>query len=637
MSIHYCLHYVHEYTYPLFWGCIIVSIGEILLHKPCNMKQNIRSGLFIFLGFMHAFTASAQVTATVVKDIRPGGVGSEPKFLALYNNAIYFSAVDGVHGRELWKSDGTEAGTVMVKDIRPGSGGSDPEWLAVSNGVLYFSANDGVNGGELWRSDGTEAGTVMVTDLTPNNNTYPFQLTDVNGVLFFVISNSNPVVANRGLWKSDGTAAGTVKVAGTYNNAVGSGFITPTELVNVNGALFFIGQWPSLPFSTTLWKSDGTGAGTVMVSTNTTRFPYGIQPAYLAALNNEVYFAADIDTEGGGALWKSDGTEAGTVVVRDMDINSTGGGVQHLTNISNTLYFSGFPGASANAELWKSDGTTAGTMFVKDINPGSSGSNSSNFTDHAGMVYFVANTADHGSEIWVTDGTETGTVLVADLYPEAGSTFPNVSIGGRVLIALNGNLYFRGVLDNGLGEELYKLNETILPVVWETMNIDCKNGLPQLHWKTATEINTSDFIVQASADAMNWINRDTVAAAGNSHTSVAYGYTENHTRGNYRYYRVMQRDIDGKSTYSKVLSINCGSAATRLSIFPNPANNTITLAGMENRDISRVEIFDMTGRSVMTSANKHATVDISALSKGLYILKLVKNDADIVSWKFIKQ
>lgn len=623
--------------YPPFWGCIILTFGEILLNKPYIMQQNLRCGIFIFFSLAHAFTALSQVTATVVKDIWPGGVGSEPKFLALYNNAIYFSAVDGMHGRELWKSDGTEAGTVMVKDIRPGSAGSEPEWLAVSNGVLYFSANDGVNGGELWRSDGTEAGTVMVTDLTPNNNTYPFQLTDVNGELFFAISNSNPVVANRGLWKSNGIAAGTVKVAGTYNNTVGSGFITPTDLTNVNGTLFFTGQWPSLPFSTTLWQSDGTEAGTVMVSTNTTRFPYGIQPAYPAALNNEVYFAADIDTEGGGALWKSDGTEAGTMVVKDMDINSTSGGVQHLTNINNTLYFSGFPGASANAELWKSDGTAAGTMLVKDINPGSSGSNSSNFTDHAGMAYFVANTADYGSEIWVTDGTETGTVLVADLYPEAGSTFPNVSIGGRVLIALNGSLYFRGVLDNGLGEELYKLNETILPVRWDELSSDCMAGSPRLNWKTATEINTKDFIVQASADAANWHNRDTVAAAGNSSTTRSYQYIENGPKNNYRYFRIVQRDIDGRSAYSRVLNINCGSAATRLSVMPNPANNTITLTGMENRDISRIEIFDMTGRSVMISANKNATVDISALSKGLYIVKLVKKDAGIVSRKFIKQ
>lgn len=374
-----------------------------------------------------------------------------------------------------------------------------------------------------------------------------------------------------------------------------------------------------------------------MVSTNTARFPFGIQPAYLAALNNEVYFAADIDTESGGALWKSDGTEGGTVVVKDMDVNSTGGGVQYLANIGNTLYFSGFPGASANSELWKSDGSAAGTIFVKDVNPGLSGSNSSNFTDHGGRVYFVANTADYGSEIWATDGTETGTALVADLYPEAGSTFPNVSTGGRVIIALNGNLYFRGFLDNGLGEELYKLNETTLPVRWEAVSSDCVAGSPRINWKTAIEINTKDFIVQASADAANWHNVDTIAAAGNSSTTRSYQYVDNSRKNNYRYFRIVQRDTDGRSSYSKVLNINCGSAATRLSVMPNPANNTITLTGIENRDISHIEILDIAGRMVLFSQTREATINIGTLGKGLYLLKLVKKNMEIVSRKFIKQ
>ncbi|HRP56696.1 ELWxxDGT repeat protein [Agriterribacter sp.] len=602
------------------------------------MQQSLRCGIFIFFFLVHAFTALSQVTATAVKDIRPGGAGSEPKFLASYNNAIYFSAVDGVHGRELWKSDGTEAGTVMVRDINPGSDGSFPEWLTVSNGYLYFSADNGTNGGELWRSDGTAAGTQMVQDINPGSgDSYPISLTDVNGELYFSVTTTSIPFASRGLWKTDGTAAGTGLVVSTYSNSVGFGYIMPDNLINANSTIFFRGDWPSLGGSSTLWKSDGTEGGTVMVSTNASRFPYGIQPSDLTAFNNEVYFAAKIEGEGGAGLWKSDGTEAGTVMVKDMDINSTDGGVQHLININNTLYFSGFPGASSNSELWKSDGTPGGTMFVKDINPGSLGSNSSNFTDHAGRVYFVANTSDHGYEIWATDGTGTGTALVADLYPEAGSTFPNVSTGGRVLIALNGNLYFRGVLDNGLGEELYKLNETILPVTWEELGSDCVAGSPRLNWKTATEINTNDFIVQASADAANWHNRDTIAAAGNSSTTRSYQYIENSPKNNYRYFRIVQRDTDGRSAYSKVLNTNCGSAATRLSVIPNPANNTITLTGIENRDISYMEIFDIAGRKVLLSQDKKVTIDIGTLSKGLYVLKLVQKDAAIISLKFIKR
>lgn len=600
------------------------------------MLQHLRCCILSFLFMMYCMVASSQTSATLVKDIGPEWQSGEPAFLTVYNNELYFRANDYTHGRELWKTDGTTAGTVMVKDIYPGSNGSDPEWLTVANGILFFSANDGSNGAELWRSDGTEAGTYMVRNISPgNDNTYPAHMVEANGLLYFTIGMDNPVVANRGLWKSDGTEAGTVKVAGTYSNEIGFGYVRPTNLVNVNGTLFFIGEWPSLPVQRTLWKSDGTEAGTVMVSTNVSRFPYGIGPSYLTPFNNEVYFAAKIDDEGGAGLWKSDGTDAGTVMVKDMDMSGVNGGVQHLTNINNTLYFGGFSGGS-NDELWKSDGTEAGTVFVKDINPGTFGSQPSSFVSHNGQVYFVANTAAYGGEIWKTDGTEAGTSLVADLYEGASSTFVYVP-GDKAIISLNNALYLVGYLDNDLSQELYKLNETTLPIVWEDIGIGCKENLPHLYWKTASEINTKDFIVQASSDAVDWINRETIAAAGNSNTSVGYQYSEHNIRGNYQYYRIMQRDLDGKSIYSKVLNINCGSPATRLNIFPNPANHTITLTGIESRDISYIEIFDITGRNVLLSQDKKATVDISILSKGWYILKLVKKDAAIMSRKFIKR
>ena len=98
----------------------------------------------------------------------------EPRTLATLTNVngtLFFSARSSANGRELWKSDGTAAGTQLVKDIRTGSGSgyysnsSSPSDLTAVGSTLYFSANDGTNGRELWKSDGTASGTQLVKDI----------------------------------------------------------------------------------------------------------------------------------------------------------------------------------------------------------------------------------------------------------------------------------------------------------------------------------------------------------------------------------------------------------------------------------------------------------------------------------------
>jgi ELWxxDGT repeat protein len=62
---------------------------------------------------------------------------------------LVFAADDGIGGAELWKSDGTPAGTVMVQDIAPGAANSNPAGLAVAGDLVFFGANSG-DGQELW-------------------------------------------------------------------------------------------------------------------------------------------------------------------------------------------------------------------------------------------------------------------------------------------------------------------------------------------------------------------------------------------------------------------------------------------------------------------------------------------------------
>jgi ELWxxDGT repeat protein len=158
-------------------------------------------------------TDGSAAGTVLVKDVNPGDDGDyydTPSAMIGVGGTLFFTADDGVTGRELWTSDGSEAGTVMVKDINPDVYNSDPDALVAVGDTLFFTARDGVNGRELWTSDGTGAGTALVKDINPGDAYYsPSQLTEVGGTLFFAADDGTHGLE---LWKSDGSEAGTTEV-----------------------------------------------------------------------------------------------------------------------------------------------------------------------------------------------------------------------------------------------------------------------------------------------------------------------------------------------------------------------------------------------------------------------------------------
>ena len=161
----------------------------------------------------------------IVKDIRPGSTGSGVAGLTLWKDHLYFTAYDGnqSHGYELWQSDGTENGTFILKDIYPGDSWQDSSWpkfFTAFNDKLYFQATDEENGTELWTTDGTENGTTLVVDIRPgtmgNGKGYgssPSSITVFNDYMYFSATNDT---VSKALWKSDGTANGTSLVKDIY-------------------------------------------------------------------------------------------------------------------------------------------------------------------------------------------------------------------------------------------------------------------------------------------------------------------------------------------------------------------------------------------------------------------------------------
>ena len=163
----------------------------------------------------------------LVKDINPGSGSSLPPIspqlgATLVNGIGFFLATDGMHGFELWKSNGTALGTVMVKDIRPGPAGSYPLYLTNVNGTLFFQANDGKHGAELWKSNGTAAGTTLVADIDPGSTgSGPKGLANINGTLFFF--------ANDGTHGFEPWVLGPVPGAGT-GSAIPAAILPPLRM-----------------------------------------------------------------------------------------------------------------------------------------------------------------------------------------------------------------------------------------------------------------------------------------------------------------------------------------------------------------------------------------------------------------------
>jgi ELWxxDGT repeat protein len=227
----------------------------------------------------------------LVKQISPEAVVTAA-LLTNLNGTLFFTANDGTHGSELWKSDGTTEGTVLVKDINPGGGtfgSSYPSRLIVVNQTLFFSATDGQHGRELWKSDGTEAGTVLVKDINPGSSLgFDRYVANVNGTLFFQGTDGTHGTE---LWKSDGTADGTVLVRDINP---GSSSSTPRYLINANGTVFFQANDGSTGIE--LWRSDGTESGTAVHDINPGSA--SSSPKNLATSNGTLYLLADDGTVG---------------------------------------------------------------------------------------------------------------------------------------------------------------------------------------------------------------------------------------------------------------------------------------------------------------------------------------------------
>jgi len=152
----------------------------------------------------------------------------------------------------------------LIKDIRPGGLGSNPHKIIDVNGIAYFIASETGNYG-LWKSDGTRAGTQFVIDLDDPDIDFNYEeFTVFKDQLFFRAADTQIGLGSE-LWATNGTAEGTRLIRDIY---VGSGSGFPSYLAVKDSLLLFLASSEDLVaggIETELWRSDGTFEGTYMV------------------------------------------------------------------------------------------------------------------------------------------------------------------------------------------------------------------------------------------------------------------------------------------------------------------------------------------------------------------------------------
>jgi ELWxxDGT repeat protein len=376
------------------------------------------------------------------------------------NNTLYFEVIvqdpnTNLSSIQLWKTDGTNTGIQLIKDL--GSSLTINRFIPLDN-TLYFTTGNYWNDSQLWKTDGTQTGTILVKDF---GNTIS-NITEVNNSLYLDVSQYDSITATSTaqLWKTDSTGTGVELIKDFGNLTFGTTY--EDKKISVNDSLYFeIGQsynyYLSSPPLSQLWKSDGTNTGTAIVK------DFGSSKDindFWGNLNNSFYFSVfspntedyyDTTYE----LWKSDGTDGGTTLVQDFGKSS----LDYLTTINNTLYFTVDNVDSltniTNHELWKVD-SNGNISLVKDLGEFSiQGWETLDNTLYLQASKTDSDTYTQTAQLWKTDGTDMGTILVKE-FPKSNWVWSYNSLG---LEAINNSLYFP-LTDPNYGTELWMSDGT---------------------------------------------------------------------------------------------------------------------------------------------------------------------------------
>jgi len=173
----------------------------------------------------------------------------------------------------------------------------------------------------------------------------------------------------------------------------------------------------------------------------------------------------------------------------------------------------------------------------------------------------------------------------------------------------------------------YRLSPT--PVRFSRFSVSQVNKAVLLNWATSYELNNRGFSIERSVDGRNWQEITFIAGTNTGDNLRQYAFTDAAPVKGINYYRIRQVDFDGKATFSAVQKINFSGLLNPHSVFPNPANDRISLKlGVIENDNTRFDIIAPDGRVLKTGAlyksqsNTVKSLDLNGLPAGVYLLSI---------------
>ena len=358
-----------------------------------------------------------------LKDIYIGTNGSNISNMFDFNGTLYFTAVSAAEGNELWKSDGTPSGTLLVSNINPGSQHAFqpgfPAYFTVIGNYLYFVASDNLVGKEIFRTDGTTAGTSLYVNIDINNSSSPQDLVAVGSTLYCrAVTNQNggelfKVNTNTGTWSivKDINSTSISAFYLSYNNPLSY------KMVNLSDTLFFVANDGASGFGDELWMTTGYDSTTHRIS-DISPGSGDAQITELSIYNGKVYFAAS-NASYGNELYRTNGfpvLSSSSPPFGDIVNGPNGSGPGQFVEMNGELFF---VTSSLFNVLYKTDGVTRqsinGQQFV------------SNLCATTSALFFQSYDNINGYELWKLDATTTTGITENNLtvvnYPNPTTGF----------------------------------------------------------------------------------------------------------------------------------------------------------------------------------------------------------------------